>query len=200
VADFEVTNHLDGDHCVVRVIGGEHDGRLVVVSRGGDPAARHLSWFLEGADPSEPIFDRNTPDEVARTLLESLLSKGQLADWSKRGRFWVETPRGSIELGRLYSLRFRDRNGDQLVLCVVPEDEIDLPNADIWTTLLLVLRTDPERFFDVANWRKHGSERWCRGPVPFSESRIKRAPRQHQSRDSCQGTLFNRDARPATSP
>lgn len=189
MADFEVLTHLDGDRCVVRVVGGEHDGRLVVVSRGGDPAVRLLSWFLEGTVPGEALFDRNTPENVARTLLESLLSKSQLADWSKRGRFWVETPRGSVELGRLYSLRFRDRNGGQLVLCVAPEDEIDLPNADIWTTLLLVLRADPERFFEVANWRKPHNERWLRGPVPLDVC-LKRCQRMRPLLSSYQERLF----------
>jgi hypothetical protein len=191
VADFELITRLDADRCVVRVVGGEHDDRLVVVSRGGNPAIRHLSWFLEGTVPSEPLFDPNTPENVARTLLESLLSESQLADWRKRRRFWVETPRGSVELGELYSLRFRGLSGGLLVLCAVPEDELDLPDADIWTTLLLVLRADPERFFHVANWRKPHGERWSRGPVPILTPRVYRSGRAQLPPSRYQPSLFD---------
>jgi hypothetical protein len=189
VADVELISHLDADRCVVRVVGGEYHDRIVVVCRGGDPSTRNLSWFLEGTADCDPLFDANTPENVARTLLESLLSEDQLADWKRRRRFWVDTPRGSVELGELFNLRFRDQNGGRLVLCVVPEDELDLPDGDIWTTLLLTLRADPEHFFEVANWRKPHNERWLRGPVPLNAYLI-RPRRARLPPSSYQASLF----------
>jgi hypothetical protein len=204
MADFVVLEHLDGDRRLVRVVGGEHDNLLLVVSRNFRGRARHISWYLGGASPHESDFqlegpggtiaeashDRRGPDFKASELLESLLTDEQCADWRCRRRFWVDTPRGPVELGDLHNLAFRDSAGVRLILCVEPEDSHDMPDADIWTNLLLVLRAEPEHFFSVANWRhRYGPDRrWRAGPVPV----FARRPRQRQRPppDPMQGILF----------
>ena len=93
------------------------------------------------------------PDRRANELLESLLDAEQLESWRRDGTFWVESRRGPVQLGRLYSLLHHpvDRPDDEVVLCVVPEGYDTLPRADIWSNLVLVLSTCPDAFFDVAN-------------------------------------------------
>lgn len=92
-------------------------------------------------------------DVKANALLESLLDPVQVADWRVTGTFWVESRRGPVQLGRLYSLVHHpeDAPDEERVLCVVPDDHRKLPAADIWANLLLVLRVCPDEFFDVAN-------------------------------------------------
>lgn len=92
-------------------------------------------------------------DVKANELLESLLDPEQLADWRATGTFWVQSRRGPVQLGRLYSLVHHpeDRTDEEHVLCVVPDRHQILPPADIWANLLLVLRVCPDQFFDVAN-------------------------------------------------
>jgi hypothetical protein len=102
----------------------------------------------------------------ADALLESLLGAEQRAQWRSRRGFWVETPFGEVELGRISHLRFNGVDGTRLVLCVLPTRFSELPDADIWTNLLLVLRAEPRRFFDVANYRTPGGG-WQPGPVPL---------------------------------
>ncbi len=88
----------------------------------------------------------------AEALLESLLQPQQLGDWRSRRRFWVDTPRGPVELGKLYALVHRpnDDPGTERILCVVPDGYQRLPIADIWANLLLVLAVEPDAFFRVA--------------------------------------------------
>lgn len=88
----------------------------------------------------------------AEELLCSLLDPLQRADWDANHAFWVETPRGPVRLGHLYSLIHRphDHPDSELILCVVPQAHHELPIADIWSNLLLVLAVEPERFFRVA--------------------------------------------------
>lgn len=97
----------------------------------------------------------------AENLLRSLLTPSQLEEWRATRRFWVDTPRGPVQLGELYSLVHRpiDDPGIERVLCVVPDRHTYLPDADIWSNLLLVLAVEPERFFSVAIERGRRSRR-----------------------------------------
>jgi len=181
VATFELVARVDAHRSLVRIVGGEHDQMVVVVCQSDDSRLRHLSWFLEDSEPdvallSQPDVGTATAiatgqaeavaEATACELLESLLSPRQLGDWRKRRRFWVTSPMGSVELGQIYHLKFRGPTGIELVLCVVPEGFRDLPQPDVWTNLLLKMRSDPDEFFRVANWRRPNQERWHRGPVP----------------------------------
>lgn len=188
-AGFVVLEDLDDDRRLVRVVGGDNDNMLLVVTRDDRTTARDLSWFLGGSIPhtDDPFFE--TPEFKAQSLLESLLSVEQLEDWRTRRRFWVPTPRGKVELGKLYNLSFQDSSGTNLIICVEPEACFELPEADIWTNLLLMLRADPEHFFDVANWRfsRGPDKQWRTGPVPRFPSRRKR---RRTAPDPLQGVLF----------
>ncbi len=102
---------------------------------------------------------------VARHLLESLLDPYQRASWHERGCFEVPVVDGTVELGELYNLRYRRTDGCEFSLCVVPRSHTTLPLDDIWVNLLLVLRSDPEAFFRVANYRRNGPTE-ALGPGP----------------------------------
>ena len=168
-----VLEDLGDGRTLVEIIGGAHDGeRVVVMHREGRPGIRSLTWYLDGEEISGPIGHAlRSPDQKANELLESLLSAKQLSQWRKHQRFWVATPYGSVELGRLFHLRFRGKSrASEFVLCVVPEGEEglrNLPEADIWINLLLMIRHDPEEFFRVANWRYGNDTQWFRGRVPI---------------------------------
>lgn len=99
----------------------------------------------------------------AEALLRSLLTPAQLQDWESDRHFWVETPRGPVRLGDLYWLTHWPVAEPDLErhLCVVPNLYRDLPRADIWVNLLLVLAVEPETFFRVAIERDR-----CRRPAP----------------------------------
>ena len=103
-----------------------------------------------------PTRPRRRPTvEAARragALLCSLLDPLQQADWDEHGGFWVSTPRGPVRLGELYKLLHRpvDHPGWEHILCVVPRGYTQLPIADVWSNLLLVLAVEPEEFFRVA--------------------------------------------------
>ena len=94
-------------------------------------------------------------EQRAEELLRSLLDPSQRAEWDANGGFWVETPRGPVRLGRLYSLLHRPHEDParEHILCVVPDAHQELPIADIWSNLLLVLAVEPEEFFRVAIYR-----------------------------------------------
>ncbi|HSZ35600.1 MAG TPA: hypothetical protein VK773_00805 [Acidimicrobiales bacterium] len=122
----------------------------------------------------QPYEPRLTPREKAEDLLVSLLDSEQRLAWREKKRFRLSTPYGVLELGALHNMAFwpkgphwdPDRPG-QVHLCVVPSGRIDrLPEADIWTNLLLVVRAEPERFFGVANWRAPRSNFWYLPPIP----------------------------------
>ena len=163
---------------LVKLVGGEHNGSNVLLV----PAARVLPRATAREASELPpgrlvrlTHDRFvTPEEARRAdarhraeaLLESLLDADQRATWRSRHRFWVETPYGPVELGRVSHLRFVAQDGRHFTLCVVPWNFSDLPDADVWTNLLLVLRAEPERFFDVANYCTPGGP-WRAGPVPL---------------------------------
>ena len=162
---------------LVALVGGEHHGTNVLLV----PAARILpgDTWRQPSRPPERRRWRLLDDDVAgraaaraeatlraESLLESLLDERQRAQWRSRREFWVETPFGDVELGRISHLRFNGVDGTRLVLCVVPTRHSELPEADIWTNLLLVLHAEPRRFFDVANYRTLRGA-WQPGPVPL---------------------------------
>jgi hypothetical protein len=100
----------------------------------------------------------------------SLLDADQRSEWDRRRAFTVHTPQGSVELGRLYHLPFRRTDGERFVLCVVPrtDQRVErLPLPDVWTNLLLMLGSDPDHFFSVANWYRPGERSWHEGHVPL---------------------------------
>lgn len=173
---ISVLEDLGNGRTLVQIVGGDHDGdRVVVTSRDRGPEIRALAWYLDGDEVSAPVkhFLRS-PDDKATELLESLLSDKQLNQWRRHRRFWVPTLHGPVELGSLFSLRFRSNTTKRdFVLCAIPEGiEVrrDLPESDIWVNLLLVLRDDPNEFFRVANWRYARESQWWRGPVPVSSA------------------------------
>lgn len=129
-------------------------------------APERRRWRLLDDDRTRRDRARAQATGRADALLQSLLSERQRAQWRSRRKFWVKTPFGEVELGRISDLRFNSVDGTPLVLCVVPTRYSDLPDADIWTNLLLVLRAEPRRFFDVANYRTLGGS-WRPGPVPL---------------------------------
>ncbi len=164
---------------LVEVVGGEHHGaRTLLVpadrvlphattgTRRLVPPVRRPLRLVDDRTVGSAASGRAEADRRAEALLESLLDDGQRAEWRVRRRFWVPTPFGPVELGRVSDLRFDRHDGRRLVLCVVPRRFGDLPDADIWTNLLLVLRGEPRRFFDVANYRLPGGP-WQTGPVPL---------------------------------
>ena len=77
----------------------------------------------------------------------------------------MHTEFGEVELGELFNIGFWPRTGGEYRLCVVPTGR-RLPEPDIWTNLLLALKTDPVKFFRVANWRRSLVDKWSFGPVP----------------------------------
>ena len=93
--------------------------------------------------------------------MSASLRRGKRVD-----RFWIHTAYGDVELGRFGRLAFRRADGAHFTLCVVPTSYKDLPDGDIWTNLLLVLKDSPERFFEVANYSADDKQ-WRRGPVPL---------------------------------
>ncbi len=149
---------------------------------GPAPARRPWPRRLRRVEPA--VTARSRPSrEAARALLESLLDSSQLAIWRRSGRFTVQVPGGSVELGELYNLHYRGCDGADRSLCVVPVEHDTLPIEDIWTTLLLVLWTEPERFFAVANHRPWGSTGgYERGPVPRSGEAVRATPRSPAGR------------------
>ena len=171
IPSFRLVEDIPDWGALVEVVGGEHHGAQVLLV----PAARVLPGvtprerpevalrrplrLVDGRAGPVPVTRRAEAGwraEAARRaeeLLESLLDDDQRADWWRRRRFWVTTPFGAVELGRVSDLRFDDLDGRHLVLCVLP-------------TLLLVLRGEPRRFFDVANYRLPGGP-WQAGPVPL---------------------------------
>jgi len=74
---------------------------------------------------------------------------------------------GTVELGELCNMRYRRTDGREFSLCVVPRAHESLPIEDIWVNLLLVLRSDPDEFFRVANYHRYNvNEGFRPGPVP----------------------------------
>lgn len=55
-----------------------------------------------------------------------------------------------VRLGRKYDLRHVSLAGVERSLCVLPDTLEQLPDGDLWVTLLLWLTHDPDRFFRAA--------------------------------------------------
>lgn len=89
----------------------------------------------------------------ANTLLVSLLDARQRREWECTRTFWVHGPFGSVRLGRMYRIahRTRERPDIERSLCVITRSHRVVPEADEWTSMLLTLAHDPNRFFHVAN-------------------------------------------------
>jgi hypothetical protein len=119
-------------------------------SRGTRASTHSRQWFTRAAH------------ERAEQLLCSLLDPEQRSDWEQHRGFWVETPRGPVRLGRLFNLIHRpdDEPDQEQVLCVVPDAFHELPIADIWSNLLLVLAVEPDEFFRVAVLRGTRARPW----------------------------------------
>lgn len=200
---LQPVEELPGRGLLVEVVGGGHDGELLVLvsERRGSGCRRAADLFgpceisdevrvtlalveRERRGPSRdtasgvargrtrprdsPARARTSTSRIAaRWLLESLLDENQLISWRDHGRFKVPVSDGMVELGNLYNLRYHRNDGREFSLCVVPCAYQSLPLEDIWTNLLLVLRSDPDRFFRVANYREFGSGAGLvPGPVP----------------------------------
>jgi hypothetical protein len=141
---------------MLELVGGPHDGTLVVVGVPTEPR----QW-PQVARPRCPSSQRPTVDAEARAtvLLESMLDPDQLASWRRSRCFWVPTRLGPVRLGSLYQLEHLPGDGTRRFLCVVPHRHLELPTADIWVNLLLVLAHRPEDFFRRAVVRR--VERSC---------------------------------------
>jgi hypothetical protein len=163
-------SHTAGDGFDLEVAIERPDGRITLRFTQGVMAGRCVTAFPDeqctlADDP--PL----TPRQKADRLLTSLLDSEQQLSWRATKRFRLDTPYGVLELGTIHNMPYwprRERR--QLNLCVVPTGDLArLPEADIWTNLLLVLRAEPERFFAVANWRRAGESQWYRPPPPGLE-------------------------------
>lgn len=160
---------IEGWGTLVALVGGEHEGHEVLVvprDRILPGSSRPARERLRQPTPDPGGLAGTSAERKATALLESLLDETQLSAWQRTRHFQVRTVYGAVELGTLYRLAFRRHDGWRFELCVVPTAYRDLPVADIWTNLLLMLRNDPLRFFTVANWKGEGE--WYRGPVPLN--------------------------------
>ena len=167
MAGYRVLAELGAGRRLARITEGPHAGCEVVLVTGSAPNLPRLDVLLGEAEepPFEAAAPRSSPSPRAQALLCSLLTPEQTDDWVYRRRFSVATPYGTVELGRLFDLGFWPTAGGELRLCVVPTGATHLPEPDIWANLLLALRSDPDWFFTVANWRRPDGH-WNFGPVP----------------------------------
>jgi hypothetical protein len=158
---------------VFEIVSEHADGRIVLRFTEGVMAGRCVTAFSDEIcrRAYEPPL---TPRQKADRLLVSLLDDAQRLAWRSKKRFRLGTPYGVLELGALHNMAFWPRgphwdggHPKQLHLCVVPRGDLSrLPEADIWTNLLLVVRAEPERFFAIANWREPRHTSWYRSPLP----------------------------------
>lgn len=165
MVEYEVLETLGFSRQIVRITSGADAGAELVVVADAPKLVGRLEDFL--GDEAVPLGGRVMPQVAAEHLLQSLLNKEQLSEWTNTRTLWVPTEFGGVQLGRLFDLKFRPWRGPTLSLCVVPKGFDSLPNSDIWANLLLALRGDPEWFFKVANWRRPRGQ-WTFGPVPES--------------------------------
>jgi hypothetical protein len=152
VALFEVIEEHTNGRTVLRFLEGAMAGRTVIAF----PESECLPNYVR----------RLTPSERAEILLRSLLDADQQAQWGRSQRFRVCTRYGEVEFGRMHDIGFWPDGGGEFRLCVVPAGRgATLPEPDVWTNLLLVVRAEPERFFAVANWRRPNGP-WRPPPLP----------------------------------
>lgn len=183
---YKVLEELDHGRQLVELLEGDLAGTTVVLVALPTPGLRPLDELL--ADPCglehpfwlDPRPARPTTraprrrgqapspsaERRARELLLALLDEDQRESFSNHGRFSVPTPYGTVELGELFNLGFTTTLGERFSLCVVPTSAAELPICDVWVNLLLVLRAEPKRFMEVANWRHLASGQCGEGPVP----------------------------------
>lgn len=154
---FRLIEEIEAWGTLVALVGGEHHGAEVLlvprdrVLPGNAPRTTPRRRLR--AEPDGPRLTRaKTSVERATALLESLLDHDQLRAWRRDHRFWVQTPYGDVQLGRLGNILFHRNDGARHELCVVPVGANELPLPDVWTNLVLILQAAPERFFQVANW------------------------------------------------
>jgi hypothetical protein len=97
----------------------------------------------------------------AGALLRSLLDPRQRTEWERTAAFWVHGDFGSVRLGRMYRLLHRPARlpGVERHLCVITHAHGTIPPEDEWTSMVLTLAHDPDRFFTAANVLSHGSHR-----------------------------------------
>ncbi len=112
---------------------------------------------------AQPASTQRRTARRARELLVSLLDQRQRRELEHLGHFWVHGDFGSLRLGRLYDIVHRSRahRSVERRLCVVTRAHGDIPPDDEWTSILLTLAHDPDRFFRVANLRRvidHGTD------------------------------------------
>ena len=168
---FVVVDEVDRRGTVVSLVGGTYDGYEVLYV-----PSHARSWRGPGiAGLRERVGASNVAAALAakgraEELLESLLDPTQQGEWARHRHLWVPTPYGEVELGTVSDLTFRRNDGRFFVLCVLPAPCSDLPDGDIWTNLLLKLRSSPEEFFGVANYLD--GRTWRRGPVPVRGARV----------------------------
>lgn len=131
--------------------------RIEEPERYADPWAGRSDAELEQLPyAAQPSRTRARTSGRARALLMSLLDARQQHELATLGHFWVHGDFGSVRLGRLYDLvhRSADRPDVERRLCVVTRAHREIPPDDEWTSMLLTLAHDPDRFFAVANVRE----------------------------------------------
>lgn len=146
---------------LVRLLDGPHRGLELVV-----PSAWLDNTLVDPAGEGGYATDLPPPPDAAahrraECLLSSLLTPSQRWDRSTTGTFWVHTELGWFRLGALYDLRYRSarRLWVERSVCVVSEDYDQRPSADLWAELVVVLRADPTRVVEVANWNGEDAPR-----------------------------------------
>jgi hypothetical protein len=145
------------------------DGRQVLCFTAGPMAGRRVLAFPDDQCLPNSWVRPLTPYERAEQLLLSLLTPDQGMSWLGSKGFWVATSYGDLEFGELSNMRFKSQKGEELRLCVVPENHgRGLPPPDVWVNLLLALKSDPGGFFAMANWSRRKGE-WFLGPIPGFE-------------------------------
>ena len=157
---------------VFEIVAEHADGRITLRFTQGVLAGRCVTAFRDGRC-ALPYERPHTPQQKAECLLVSLLDDEQRLTWRTKRRFQLSTRYGVLELGALHNMafwpegpRWEPGHPKQLYLCVVPQGNIKrLPEADVWTNLLLVVRAEPERFLAVANWRDTSQASWYRPPI-----------------------------------
>ena len=129
------------------VVSEHPDGRIVLRFTQGAMAGRTVTAYSDAYCelPFEPPL---SPRQKAWRLLSSLLDEEQRQTWRTRKTFLVTTAYGAVEFGALYNIGFWPHTPSCSVrgippfrLCVVPAGGYDeLPEADVWTNLLVVVR------------------------------------------------------------